>query len=121
MKPILTTLSVALLAVTMVAPSVAFAATGTCASGDASNISTAHRVGPKTLGAAKTAPIVPVPTCELADVSSALGTLGGKTVRKSIEANSALIAEVQSEGYTAADILGASRKATTITIYVTQH
>src|ERR1700756_646801 len=118
MKPILTTLSVAVLAAGLFSPSLALAATSNCAAGDASNITSAHRVTAKSLRAAKDADIVPIASCELPDVSSALGSKGSRSVRRSISGNTALIGEVQSQGYTAADILGATRTGSTITIYV---
>ena len=102
-------------------PTTSFAASGSCASGMESMIKSSDMLDPGSISSAETANVTPVSDCSSSDVSSALAIKGGTAVRKAIEGNAKLLAELQSQGYTPANVLGASMTGTAITIYVMQH
>ena len=70
------------------------------------------------LSAATNVKIVLVSNCAEDEVSSALATEGATNIRKSLEANAAAVAAIQTRGATMADVLGATAEGETVTVYV---
>lgn len=62
--------------------------------------------------------IVMVSNCKEDEVTSALATAGAANVRDALKANAAAIAEIQARGSSIADVLGATIKGDTVTVYV---
>ncbi|HTJ56536.1 MAG TPA: hypothetical protein VL418_03080 [Devosiaceae bacterium] len=115
MRSVTAAFSAAIIAASVLTPSFAFA--NTCYSGKASTISTSQRLTADAIATARTANIIPVSACEYTDVVVALASKGAAGLQLEIRANRALLADLQAQGFTTADIIGAVRNGP-VTIYV---
>lgn len=122
-------LHIAITAALMAVPALAFAPGAaqarntssdgsSCASGLARMIDHAPPMNMSVIATAKSARLSSVNNCALANVMASLAAKGGTYVRPQIQSNPDLLKELQSRGYTSADIVGASYDNGLVTIYV---